>query len=150
MVWCKQSCRRRIGTFADGQLRFPKNLGEPCSLLGGRVRRRGLELVTRYSSRKLPRRRQDLPSSWGTPIVRLHMFQSDAGRTACTRPYSAAAWPLVIERQRLPRLGLSALNSMAFGLAVYASPRSLPARRKTRFQLLVKLYWTGFSPERFR
>ena len=33
----------------------------------------------------------------------------------------AAAWPLVIERQRLPRLGLSALNSMAFGLAVYAS-----------------------------
>ena len=68
-----------------------------------------------------PRRRQDLASSWGTPIVRLHMFQSDAGRTACTRPYSAAAWPLVIERQRLPRLGLSTLNSMASGLAVYAS-----------------------------
>ena len=35
--------------------------------------------------------------------------------------YSAAAWPLVIERQRLPRLGLSTLNSMASGLAVYAS-----------------------------
>ena len=33
----------------------------------------------------------------------------------------AAAWPLVIVRQRLPRLGLSTLNSMAFGLAVYAS-----------------------------
>jgi hypothetical protein len=31
------------------------------------------------------------------------MFQSDAGRTACTRPSSAAAWPLVIEGQRLPR-----------------------------------------------
>ena len=44
-----------------------------------------------------------LPSSWGTSIVRLHMFHSDAGRTACTRPYSTAAWPLVIERQRLPR-----------------------------------------------
>ena len=44
-----------------------------------------------------------LPSSWGTTIVRLHMFQSDAGRTACTRPYGAAAWPLVIERQRLPQ-----------------------------------------------
>ncbi len=69
----------------------------------------------------LPRKQQDLPSSWGTSIVRLHMFQSDAGRTACTRPYSAAAWPLVIERQRLPRLGLSTLNSMAFGFAVYAS-----------------------------
>ena len=23
-------------------------------------------------------------------------------------------------------------------------------RRKTRFQLLVRLYWTGFPPERFR
>ena len=31
------------------------------------------------------------------------MFQSDAGRTACTRPSGAAAWPLVIEGQRLPR-----------------------------------------------
>ena len=29
MVWCKQSCRRRIGTFANGQLRFLKNLGDP-------------------------------------------------------------------------------------------------------------------------
>ena len=54
------------------------------------------------------------------------MFQTDAGRTACTRPYSAAAWPLVIERQGLPRLGLSTLNSMAFGLAVYASQGRLP------------------------
>ena len=34
----------------------------------------------------LPRRRQDLPSSWGISIVRLHMFSTDAGRTACTRP----------------------------------------------------------------
>jgi hypothetical protein len=29
MVWCKQSCRRRIGTCANGQLRFSKNLGDP-------------------------------------------------------------------------------------------------------------------------
>ena len=34
MVWCKQSCRRRFGTCANGQSRFPRNLGEPCSLLG--------------------------------------------------------------------------------------------------------------------
>ena len=33
-VWCKQSCRRRFGTCANGQLGFPRNLGEPCSLLG--------------------------------------------------------------------------------------------------------------------
>ncbi len=84
--------------------------------------RLGLELVTRYLQPGIRRgANRVLPSSWGTPIVRLHMFQTDAGRTACTRPFSAAAWPLVIERQRLLRVGLSTLNSMAFGLAVYAS-----------------------------
>ena len=57
------------------------------SLLDGRVHRRGLELVTRFSSRELPRKRKDLPSSWKVSIVRLHMFQSDSGRTACTRPF---------------------------------------------------------------
>ncbi len=54
------------------------------------------------------------------------MFRTDAGRTARTRPSSAATWPLVWEKQRLPRLGLSTLNSMAFGLAVYASWSELP------------------------
>ena len=74
------------------------------SLPGGRVRRQGLELVTRCLRPGIRRgANRVLPSSWGISIVRLHMFQSDAGRTACTRPYSAAAWPLVIERQRLPR-----------------------------------------------
>ena len=34
MVWCKQSCRRRTRTFANRQWWFPRNLGEPCSLLG--------------------------------------------------------------------------------------------------------------------
>ncbi len=28
MVWCEQSCRSRIGTCADGQLWFPRNLGD--------------------------------------------------------------------------------------------------------------------------
>ncbi len=38
-----------------------------------------------------PRKRQDLPSSWGTTIVRLRMFPSDAGRTACTRPLQCSS-----------------------------------------------------------
>jgi len=50
---------------------------------------------------------------------------------------------------KAPTKGLSTLNSMAFGLAVYAGLVTSP-RRKTRFQLLVKLYWTGFSPARLR
>ena len=52
----------------------------------------------------------------------------DQGGLSCpfTSPDSAAAWPLLIPRQRLPRWGLSTLNSMASGLAVYASPSELP------------------------
>ena len=95
------------------------------SLLGGRVRRQGLELVTRYLRPGLPRRRQDLPSSWRIPIVRLHMFH-DAGRTACTRPLRCSNVALGQSKAKAPTKGLSTLNSMAFGLAVYASPSSLP------------------------
>jgi len=74
----------------------------------------------------LPRKRQDLPSSWGTPIVRLHMIQSDSGRTAHTRPLRCSSVALGQSKAKAPANGLSKLNSMAFGLAVYASPGSLP------------------------
>src|SRR5262245_61492310 len=61
------------------------------SLPGGRVRRRGLELVTRYLRPGLSRRRrQELPSSWGTPIARLPC-SIDAGRTAVTRPLQCSS-----------------------------------------------------------
>ena len=59
------------------------------SLPSGRVNRWGLELVTRCLQPGVRRgANRILPSSWGTTIVRLHMFQSDAGRTACTRPFT--------------------------------------------------------------
>ena len=64
-------------------------------------------------------------SSWGT-IVRLHMFQSDAGRTARTRPLRCNSVAPGTTKARAPTKGLSTLNSMAFRLAVYASPSSLP------------------------
>ncbi len=73
----------------------------------------------------LPRRRQDLPSSWGTPIVRLHMF-FDSGRTACTRPFRCSSVAPTMTKAKAPTIGLSKLNSMAFGLAVYASQCRLP------------------------
>jgi Leucine-rich repeat (LRR) protein len=38
------------------------------------------------------------------------MFQTDAVRTACTRPFSATAWPLVIKRQRQYVTGLANLE----------------------------------------
>ena len=100
---------------------FPSFGGTPVALvnllLDGRAHRRGLELVTRCSSRVLPRKRQDLPSSWGTTIVRLHMFQSDAGRTACTRPLRCSSVALGHRKAKAPTKGLSTLNSMAFELA---------------------------------
>ena len=72
------------------------------------------------------RKRQDLPSSWRTPIVRLHMFHSDAGRTADTRPLQCRDVALGARKAKAPAKGLSTLNSMAFGLAVYASQCGLP------------------------
>ncbi len=75
-----------------------------CSLPNGRVHRRGLELVTRCLQPGLAKETtQDLPSSWGTRLS-VCTCSSDAGRTARTRPvHSAAAWPPVYEKRRLPR-----------------------------------------------
>ncbi len=58
---------------------------------------------------------------------------------------------------KAPTTGLSTLNSMAFGLAagtvrsmVGFAVRITPTPRKTRFQLLIRLYWAGFPPTWFR
>jgi hypothetical protein len=48
------------------------------------------------------RRRSGVPSSWGTPISVCPVQPTPAGLLAPDR-YSAAAWPLVCEKQRLPR-----------------------------------------------
>ena len=96
------------------------------------------------------RKRQDLPSSWRTPIVRLHMFHTDAGRIVTPDHFGAATWPLVIERQRLPRKVFR--RSIAWLSDSLSTLRRAgrPVRRKTRFQPLVRRYWTGFPPAGFR
>ncbi len=117
-----------------------------CSLPGGRVRRQGLELVTRYLQPGFRRGdEQDLPSSWGTSIVRLHMFQSDAGRTACTRPSQCSSVALGHRKAKAPTKGLSTLNSMAFGLAVYASQCGLPQHHAR----LASSCWSGSTGRAF-
>ena len=93
----------------------------------------------------LPRERQDLPSSWGTPIVRLHMFQSDSGRTARTRPLRCSSVALGFSNAKAPTIGLSKLNSMAFGLVVYASQDGLP-RHHAR---LTSGRWSGATGRAF-
>jgi hypothetical protein len=60
------------------------------------------------------------------PNVRLHMF-FDSGRTACTRPFRRGSMAPAMATAKAPtRIVLSKLNSMAFGLAVYASQCWLP------------------------
>ncbi len=51
---------------------------------------------------------------------------TDAGRTACTRPVRCSSVAPGPRSAKAPTIGLSTLNSTAFGLAVYASPGSLP------------------------
>jgi hypothetical protein len=51
----------------------------------------------------LPRRRQDLPSSWGISIVRLHVFLPTPAGLLTPDHCGAAAWPLDPQVQRLPR-----------------------------------------------
>ena len=82
-----------------------------------------------------------LPSSWGTSMsVCTCSFPTPVGLLAPDR-YSAAAWPLVCEKQRLPRKVFLRTRCLRF------VARVTPTQRKTRFQPLVRRYWTGFHPQ---
>ena len=82
------------------------------SLSGGQVRREAIRL-TRYLQPGIRRgANRVLPSSWGTTIVRSPCPIRRRQDYIRTRPYSAAAWPLLIQRQRLPQSGLR--RSMAW------------------------------------
>ena len=73
------------------------------SLPGGRVRRRGLELVTRWlrpGCRGGGGRISQVPGGPRLPVCPVQ--STPAGPLAPDR-YGAAAWPLVSEQQRLPR-----------------------------------------------
>ncbi len=127
-----------------------------CSLPGGRVHRRGLELVTRYLQPGFRCGNDRTSQVPGEPNIRLHMIQSDSGRTAGTRPSRCRSMAPGMKTAEAPTKGLSKLNSMAFGLAagtvrsrVGFAVRVTHAPRKTRFRPLVRRYRTGFPPARF-
>ena len=73
------------------------------------------------------------------------MFQTDAGRTACTRPLKCSSVALVHRRSKAPTKGLSTLNSMAFGLAVYASQRRLPGTTQDSLPVAGQALLDGIS-----
>jgi hypothetical protein len=73
------------------------------SLPGGRVRRRSLELLSRYlrpGIRSGNDRNSQVP---GEPRLSVRSCSVDAGRTAATRPLRCRSVALVSEQQRLPR-----------------------------------------------
>jgi len=96
------------------------------SLPDGRVRRQGLELIIRYLHPDVAEEATGAPKFLGNLISVCTCSKPTPAGLLAPDHNGAATWPLVIRRQRLPRLGLSTLNSMAFGLAVYASQCWLP------------------------
>jgi hypothetical protein len=105
-----------------------------------------LGLVTRYPRPGiLPWRRQDLPSSWGTPIPVCPCSPTPAGR--CVPDHQG--------RSRGPREGNDeGADDKDFRGSIAWLPDSLPtyhdvgcpSPRKAHFQVPVKLSWTGLIP----
>ena len=97
----------------------------------------------------LPWRRQDLPRSWGTPIVPL----------PCSSTPAELACQAVATHQRGPRLDHdegsriatfeAQSHSFSTGCLRFAG-RVTPPPRKTRFRLLAKLYRTDLPPAGFQ
>jgi len=116
----------------------------------GRVHRQGLELIVRYLHPDVAEETQGSPKFLGNLI----------SVCTCSKPTPAGLLaPDHIVQQRGPwssqgkgshdwvfRRSIAWLSDSLFTLR---RDRYL-TRRKTRFQLLVRLYWTGFSPARFR
>ena len=116
-----------------------------------RVAASGLGLVTRYPRPGLlPWRRQDLPSSWGTPIPVCTCSSTPAGR--CVPDHCGTlAWPPLQGTTKAPTISkLSRLNSMAFGLAAYVSRCWLPATAQDWLPGAGQALLDGLSPAGFR
>ena len=97
------------------------------SFLGGKCNRRGLELINRCLHPGCCRGNDRISQVPGEPQLSVCACSEPTPAGLQTPdPYSAATWPLQAEKQRLLAKGISKLNSMAFGLAVYASPSKLP------------------------
>ncbi len=87
------------------------------SLLGGRVRRQGLELVTRCSSQEFAEETTGSPKFLGNPHDLFTRVPATPAGLPSPDHYGAAAWPPLLTTEA-PTMGLSALKSTAFRLAV--------------------------------
>ena len=92
-----------------------------------------------------PRSKQGSPKFLGNPDCPSAHVLSDAGGTACTRPLQCSSVALGHRKAKAPAKGLSTLNSMAFGLAVYASQCGLPQHHAR----LASGRWSGATGRAF-
>jgi hypothetical protein len=101
-----------------------------------------------------PWKRQDLPSSWATPVVRLHML-SDSGETAAPDRTTFTTSICFQSNRMAPARGTTkALAIIDFRSSITWLSDSLSTlrhasyrtQRKTRFRPSVKRYRTGFPP----
>ena len=101
------------------------------------------------SRRAVPRRRQDLPSSWGTPIPVCTCSWTPAGRSVP----NLGRDDRVALGQRTAKApttrGLSRLDSMAFRSAAYASQWRLPVPTQGSLPGAGQALLDGLSPARF-
>mgnify|MGYP000362590560 CR=1 FL=1 len=97
------------------------------------------------SSRDSPRSEQGSPKFLGNLGCPFAMFQSDSGGTACVRPLRHSSVAPGMQKAKAPTKGLSELNSMAFGLAVYASQCELPQHHAR----LASSCWSGSTARDF-
>jgi len=104
----------------------------------------GIHLARYLQPGILLRRRQDLASSWGISIVHSRMI-SRRRQDGCTRPLRCSRVAPGMRKAKAPTKGLSTLNSMAFGLAVYASQCGLP----TPHARLASGRWSGATGRAF-
>ena len=96
------------------------------SLADGQVRRRRLELVTRCSGRDLAEETSGSPKFLGNlnrPFAHVPLRRR---QDRWHQTIQCSGMALDHRKAKAPVKGLSTLDSMAFGLAVYASPGSLP------------------------
>ena len=119
------------------------------SLLGGRVPppRPGVDYPVTPTG-ILPRRRQDLSSSWRTQMSVCTCSSTPAGLLAPDLIRSSSVAHAMTKAKAPCGLSISKLNSMAFGLAVYASQCWLPSPTQDSLPAVGQTLLDGLSTRR--
>jgi hypothetical protein len=100
------------------------------------------------SGRILPRRRQDLSSSWRTQMSVCTCSSTPAGLLAPDLIRSSSVAHAMTKAKAPCGLSISKLNSMAFGLAVYASQCWLPSPTQDSLPAVGQTLLDGLSTRR--